>query len=122
MFEHQQLDGVRVICASGRLVAGAGADRRPWPLPAAGEAAHVVVDLRRVTAIDAAGVGVLLHLRAIVAARGARLTVAAPPPRVRRVLQLTGLATVFDLAPPRGAGPDAPWPAGLAAGTLCRCA
>lgn len=122
MFESIQQDGVRVVCATGRLIVGAGADHVTWPVPAAaGELTDVVVNLRRVTALDAAGLGALLRLREAVAGRGARLTLAAAPPRVRRVLHLAGLEAIFAIAPGPDAAPAAPWRAAVDGG-LCQCA
>lgn len=100
---------MRVVRISGRLVAGAGAEAPAWALTSAfGNVEHVVMDLTDVTAIDASGVGRLVGLRQALVRRGARLIIATASPRVRRVLQLTGLDAIFGIASP-------------VAG-LCRCA
>lgn len=114
-------DGTRLVRATGRLVAGAGADAREWATAAAiGDADHVVLDLRDVTAIDAGGVGRLVGLRQSLGRRGSRLTIARASARVTRVLQLTALDAIFGIAP--GAAPVGPAERGAAAPLLCRCA
>lgn len=112
-------DGVAMIRAVGRLVVGSGADHPSWT--AAGDVADatpVVVDLGGVTALDAGGVGRLLRLRQTLARGGARLTISAAPPRVRRVLQLTRLDAIFGIA--SGVTPGGG--AALVTAPLCRCA
>lgn len=112
----------RVVAVRGRLLAGAGADARDWArAAAAGTADRVVLDLTGVSAIDARGIGRLLATRETLAARGARLTIAAASPRVWRVLVLVGLASVLapDAAGATGTGPSI---AEAMAGRLCRCA
>jgi anti-anti-sigma factor len=54
----------------------------------------VVVDLRGVTAIDAAGIGALMSLRA----SGTYLRLVDPCETVRQVLRLTNLHAVFDIS------------------------
>lgn len=84
-------DGARTVRARGRLVAGAGATHSMW-MPLARELGRDLrLDLSGVSALDAAGVGRLLHTRDRLAARGARLIITRTSPRVRRVLDLVGL-------------------------------
>jgi anti-anti-sigma factor len=52
------------------------------------------VDLSGVTAIDAAGIGALISLRAA----GTYLRLVDPSETVRRVLRLTNLDSVFDIS------------------------
>lgn len=114
--------GTRSIRATGRLVAGVGADAPAWAMTGTlGEVVEVVMDLRDVTAIDARGVGQLVGLRQALGRRGTRLTIAVVSPRVDRVLRLTALDTIFGSPSSTGAGGLAEGPPGRAAG-LCRCA
>jgi anti-anti-sigma factor len=53
----------------------------------------ILVDLSGVTAIDAAGIGALMSLRAV-----SRLRLVDPPERVGQVLRLTNLDSVFDIS------------------------
>lgn len=100
---------VRVIRARGRLVAGAGADASVWAATSAlGRPGQVLIDLRDVTALDARGVGRLLRLRQALMRHGARLTISAAGPRVRRVLQLTALDAIFGIASGDARGGAAP--------------
>jgi anti-anti-sigma factor len=54
----------------------------------------IIVDLSGVTAIDAAGIGALISLRAA----GTYLRLVDPSETVRRVLRLTNLYSVFDIS------------------------
>lgn len=113
--------GMRLIRATGRLVVGAGAEAAAWAEAGAlGNVDQVAMDLRDVTAIDAGGVGRLLGLRQALGRRGARLIIATASARVRHVLHLTALDTLFGIAPGADRGghaADEPSPL-----RLCRCA
>jgi anti-anti-sigma factor len=54
----------------------------------------ILVDLSGVTAIDAAGIGALISLRAA----GTYLRLVDPSERVRQVFRLTNLDSVFDIS------------------------
>jgi anti-anti-sigma factor len=54
----------------------------------------IIVDLSGVTAIDAAGIGALISLRA----PGTYLRLVDPPEMVRQVLRLINLHSVFDIS------------------------
>jgi anti-sigma B factor antagonist len=67
----------------------------------AGEAGRVLVaDLSHVTFMDASGLTALLRSEAHAHACGARLQLAAPHPRVTRLLCITGLDRHFEVCPP----------------------
>lgn len=115
--EERRVGGVAVVRAAGRLVAGVGVEHPAWRAARdVGGTAQVVLDLRGVTAMDAGGVGELLRLRQSAHRHGVPVVIEGAAPRVRRVLQLTQLDTVFGLAV------SAPSGAGLAGRLLCRCA
>ena len=65
---------------------------------------HVDLDLRGVTFVNSAGVGVLVQLQKLAAPRGIEVVLVAPPAAVVRPLQLTGLWHRF---PIRAAEEDA---------------
>ena len=121
--EHARINGVHVIRAAGRLVAGAGADHPAWAAaPALAPTTPVVMDLKGVTALDASGVGRLLRLRGSLARHGARLTIDAAGPRVRRVLTLSRLDAAFGLAPGVPSGDGEVAPTAPPVDPWCRCA
>lgn len=60
---------------------------------------QLVVDLSGCGFIDATALGMLLEAHRCCVRRGARLTLAGCTPRVERLLSLTGLRGVFELAP-----------------------
>ena len=77
----------------------------------------LVVDLAEVPFMASAGVGVLMGIRAVLAARGASLVLSAPQPAVARVLEVTGAADLIPVAedPAKAAtecDPGQPQPAG----------
>jgi anti-sigma B factor antagonist len=55
----------------------------------------LVIDLAQVTFIDSTGLGTLIHLRNLAHASGKDLVLAATPPPVQRILQLTALDDIF---------------------------
>jgi anti-sigma B factor antagonist len=60
-------------------------------------ATSIRLDLSQTSFVDSSGLVVLLDLRAAVAERSARLTLVRPSRAVRRVLEVTELASVFDV-------------------------
>ena len=116
--ESRYTGSVAALRAVGRLVVGVGAGHPVWhKLRKFGQTSRVVIDLRGVTAIDAGGVGELVRLRQSAARVGVPVVVEAAGPRVRRVLRLTRLDTVFGLVPS-----SAPTGAGVQGCLLCQCA
>jgi len=89
--------GAVVVHCQGRIIFGPEARALTTlvadVLPTAG---RMVVDLAGVESVDSAGLGelVLLHMWAVAA--GHALKFAGPRPRVRNLLELTNLASVFD--------------------------
>jgi anti-sigma B factor antagonist len=56
---------------------------------------RILLDLARLTAIDAAGIGELVRALNVAAAAGGVLWIAQPRPRVRRLLHLAGLVGIL---------------------------
>jgi len=69
------------------------------------EPARLVVDLADVPFMASAGVGVLMGIRSVLAARGGSLVLSSLRPAVARVLEVTGAAELIPVAaespPPR---------------------
>lgn len=61
------------------------------------EPARVVVDMSAVEFCDSTGMNVLLSCLRRVRERGGELEIASPKPAVRKILQVTGLDSVFTL-------------------------
>lgn len=59
----------------------------------------LVIDFARTTFIDSAVLRELLRARAELAERGVRLVLAAVPPPVRRLMDLTRTSELFEVAP-----------------------
>jgi anti-sigma B factor antagonist len=62
----------------------------------------VVLDLSGVTSIDSAGIGELVFLHTHAQSQKAELKCASPSPLVRELLDLTNLASVFEIHPSIG--------------------
>jgi anti-sigma B factor antagonist len=60
----------------------------------------IVLDLAQVTAMDAAGLGLLMFLHTRAAGRGCELKICAPSPQVTSVLSLTKLDSVLAVCSP----------------------
>jgi anti-sigma B factor antagonist len=95
----RRIGPVTVIELAGRLIVDEG-DRRFSEqiavLVSAGNL-NLLVDLRNVTYIDSGGVGALVAMYLHVFKRGGRLKLLRPTERVRRVLEITGLLSVFEV-------------------------
>lgn len=86
-----------VVHCAGRVDIGEGLTRLRETLIGEMNCRVILLDLSRVTAIDAAGLGLLsfLHTRAI--GRGCSLKLVAPSPQVMHVLALTRLDSVLQI-------------------------
>ena len=62
---------------------------------AGGKSAHLVVDMSAVEFCDSTGMNVLLAAHRVATERGGELSLAAPRPAVRKILEVTGLQSVF---------------------------
>lgn len=91
--------GVSLLVFRGELdLAAAAAMRRRVESVAA---TALVIDLRDVTFIDSSALRELLHARQNVEEAGGRMVLAGVPASVRRLLDLTGTAAMFETAPTR---------------------
>ena len=92
----QKLGDVSVFQCTGRITAGDG-DILRIAVRTQSRVHTVVLDLAEVTAIDAAGIGMLVALRAWAKATGTALKLLNLTPRVEEVLQLTNLRSAFEV-------------------------
>ena len=99
----RNLGDVAVLSVQGRIVNGETASLRA----AVGSEVvarpqsrgrAIVLDLARVSAVDASGLGLMLELRELAARSGIRLKLANASSFVRRVFEVTRLDSVFDLS------------------------
>ena len=92
-------NGIVLIDLRGCLTAGAETDGGSLPTTVAQLAedgfTEIAVNLSAVTQLDAHGLGELVLAGNAAGDRGAQLILVAPPPRVRRMLSVTRLDTVF---------------------------
>lgn len=90
--------GVAVLVLRGELDIAAAPTLRARLEPPADTPA-LVIDLSEVTFVDSAVLKELLRARDELAARGVQLTLAAVPPPVQRLLDLTRTSGLFEHAP-----------------------
>ena len=93
-------DGVTVVGCTGRIVyrdeAVELSERIAGLLP---HTCQLVLELSGVEMIDSAGLGELALMLTWARARGCAIKLAAPSARVRELLELTNLASVFEIHP-----------------------
>ncbi|HUS18551.1 MAG TPA: STAS domain-containing protein [Terriglobales bacterium] len=95
----QQVHGVTVVKASGRIVFGEEANalrNEIKPFVQAG-AANVVIDLTDVVYVDSGGIGALVGLYTTARAGGGDLKLAGANPKVRHVLDITKLSGILGI-------------------------
>ena len=96
---NRQVEDVTVIDVSGRLVLGEGASQLRDALHALAEKGHkkILLNLGEVTYIDSSGIGELVAAYASMANREGTLKLLGLTKRVKDLLQITKLYTVFDV-------------------------
>jgi anti-sigma B factor antagonist len=87
---------VAVLCLQGQIVNGETEILRN-ALPSLSEVSAVVLDLARVTIVDAGGLGVMLELREQAESKGIRFELTNVTKLVSRVLEVTRLDSVFQI-------------------------
>jgi anti-anti-sigma factor len=102
----RKLGNITVLCLQGRIVNGEAESLREVvdsqsrvSSQGNSEVRAVVLDLARVSTIDAGGLGLLLELRKQTASRGIAFKLMNATRFVRRVLEITRLDSVFEIIP-----------------------
>ena len=91
-----KLGTVAVLRLQGRIVNGE-TEILHQTLDCVSDVNAVILDLNRVTTVDARGLGVMLELRQQAEAKGIRFELMNVPRMVRRVLELARLDSVFKI-------------------------
>jgi anti-sigma B factor antagonist len=94
----RNLGNVAVVCLQGRIVNGETASLRE-AVDLQLDASSVVLDLARVSTIDASGLGLFLSLRKQAESKGVGLKLMNVNKFVKQVLEVTRLDTVFEVIP-----------------------
>lgn len=98
--ETRAIDDVTVLYCRGRFTyrdeATAFSQKIADLLP---HARQVVVEFSELEVIDSAGLGELVVVHMWIRASGCALKLAGPNPRIRQLLELTNLLSVFDVHP-----------------------
>ena len=92
----KKLGTVAILCLQGRIVNGETEILRN-ALQSVSEASAVIIDLARVTTVDARGLGVMLELREQAESKGIRFELMNVTKLVSRVLEVTRLDSVFQI-------------------------
>ena len=92
----KNLGVVSILCLKGRIVGGES-DVLREAVVSETAARAVILDLNRVTAIDAGGFGLLLELREYTRAREIDFKLMNPQQTVRKLFEVTRLNTVFEI-------------------------
>lgn len=92
----KNLESFTVLCVQGQIVTGETDVLRSAFLSLS-ETGRVILDLAKVSIVDAHGLGVLLDLRQRTLAKGARFELMNVSQPLRRVLEITHLDSVFDI-------------------------
>ncbi len=92
----RNLGNVTVLCLQGRMVNGETAALRD-AVDSQSHVNTVVLDLARVSAVDARGLGVMLELRERIESKGISFKLMNVSRLVTRVLEVTHLDSVFEV-------------------------
>jgi len=94
----RNLGEAAVLSLQGRLISGETRTLRE-AVRAQSDAKAIVLDLGRVTAIDAFGLGLMLELRRLSDSHGIRFKLMNVNTFTRRVFEVTRLDSVFEIIP-----------------------
>ncbi|MGH9502964.1 MAG: STAS domain-containing protein [Terriglobales bacterium] len=96
--EKRRVDGVTVVLCQGRIMFGDEANAlRDFLKQVLTETKSMVLNLSGVTYIDSGGLGTLVGVYSSARAAGADIKLTGLGPRLHDVLQITKLATVFEV-------------------------
>lgn len=96
--EKRQVDGVNVVMCEGRIMFGDEANAlRDFLKQALTESPRMVLNLSGVTYIDSGGLGTLVGVYSTARKAGADIKLTGLGQRLHDVLQITKLATVFEV-------------------------
>jgi len=96
--ETQQKEGITIVSCHGRIVLGEeSGGLRETLKRALGSAKQVVLNLSDVSYIDSGGLGTLVGVYSSARAAGADIKLGGLGARIRDVLQITKLVTVFEV-------------------------
>jgi anti-sigma B factor antagonist len=96
--EKRQVNGVTIISCQGRIMFGDEANAlRDFLKEALAETPRMVLNLAGVTYIDSGGLGTLVGVYSSARGAGADIKLTGLGQRLRDVLQITKLATVFEV-------------------------
>jgi anti-anti-sigma factor len=117
----KKLETVAILCLQGRIVNGETEVLRNavHSLP---EVSAVILDLARVTTVDASGLGVMLELRAQAESKGIRFELMNANKCVSKVLEVTRLDSVFKITSGVEFFPAASRTRGVTVAAFSRCA
>ena len=94
----RKLGNVAVVSVQGRIVNGETASLREV-VDAQSKVNTVLLDLSRVSTIDASGLGLMLEMREQTQSKGMRFKLMNVTTLVGRVLEVTKLDSVFEITP-----------------------
>lgn len=92
----KNLGTVVVLCLQGQIVTGETEILRD-AVQSVSEVSALILDLARVTTIDAGGLGVMLQLREQAESKGIRFQLMNVTKQIGRVLEITRLDSVFQI-------------------------
>jgi len=115
------LGNVAVVCLQGRMVNGETASLRE-AVASQSQVRTILLDLARVSTIDASGLGLMLDLRRQTQARDIRFKLVNVTKAVSRVLEVTRLDSVFEIAPALEVYPAVPRTRPFGPIPMARCA
>jgi anti-sigma B factor antagonist len=96
--EKRQVNGVTIVSCQGRIMFGDEANAlRDFLREALAETPRMVLNLAGVTYIDSGGLGILVGVYSSARGAGADIKLTGLGQRLRDVLQITKLATVFEV-------------------------
>jgi len=95
--EVRKAGGVPVLAPDGRVTIGAPSRALKAAIEAELQqgAAALIVDGSRVEYLDSSGLGELIAAARTLSERGGRLGVCSPSPKLKEILEITGLSIVF---------------------------
>ena len=96
--EIRRCDNVAVVACKGRIVYGNEVEALSYTVADLfPQSRQLVLELSQVETMDGAGLGELLALLALAQARGCTMKLAAPSKGVRELLELTRVASAFEI-------------------------